>query len=192
MQTDLTDKTAKIVELERRLAELESDGRDDLDAKLNEMSHLLELEKLERANIEAELGSIKQQRDTWNAYFERRKEEEEEGESMVTETAPMKPANTRKSPRKAAIDNKEHMRLMVVEEQFKERVKHCLYLSLLITPVTRYPGILSNRKALRKITGKFFKSFFHRKGFCGKIECPKKFFKAFHFFGGNKYRTKIA
>ena len=38
---------------------LTAEGKEDFEVKLKEMSHLLELEKLERGNIEAELSSIK-------------------------------------------------------------------------------------------------------------------------------------
>ena len=38
---------------------LEAEGKEDFEAKLKEMSHLLELEKLERANVDAELTSLK-------------------------------------------------------------------------------------------------------------------------------------
>lgn len=125
LQSTITEKSNAISVLETRLSSVESDGREDLEAKLKEMSHLLELEKLERANIETELGSIKQQRDTWNAYFERRKEEEEDAvdeDEMDTVDTPANLSGTRKSPRKSVsnIDNKEHMRLMMVETQFKE------------------------------------------------------------------------
>ena len=44
--------------LEQRLEVAEGENHEDLESKLKEMNHLLELEKLERANIEAELGLI--------------------------------------------------------------------------------------------------------------------------------------
>ena len=38
---------------------LEAAGKEDFEAKLKEMSHLLDLEKLERYNVEADLNSLK-------------------------------------------------------------------------------------------------------------------------------------
>jgi len=45
--------------LSEKVEVLEAEGKEDFEAKLKEMSHLLELEKLERANVEAELTSLK-------------------------------------------------------------------------------------------------------------------------------------
>ena len=42
-----------------RVDKLEAEGKEDFEVKLKEMSHLLELEKLERSNIEAELNGLK-------------------------------------------------------------------------------------------------------------------------------------
>ena len=98
----MTDKINTVTILENRLQVLQEDGREDLEIKLKEMSHLLELERLERGNMEAELCSIKQQRDTWNSYFDRRKDEENDYDTIEDETETVTDANigTKKSPRK--------------------------------------------------------------------------------------------
>ena len=108
--------------LQQRLEVAEGENHEDLESKLKEMNHLLELEKLERANIEAELGAIKQQRDTWNAYFERRNEEEGTMEVETVEAGHVIPTNIRKSPRKSmsSVDQKEYIRLVGVEANFKD------------------------------------------------------------------------
>lgn len=57
-QNDLSEKSKQLNMLEQRLEVAEGENHEDLESKLKEMNHLLELEKLERANIEAELGLI--------------------------------------------------------------------------------------------------------------------------------------
>ena len=54
----MSEKSKQLNMLEQRLEVAEGENHEDLESKLKEMNHLLELEKLERANIEAELGSI--------------------------------------------------------------------------------------------------------------------------------------
>ena len=93
MQEIATKYQAENKVLVQRVEQLEADGKEDFEAKLKEMSHLLELEKLERANIEAELNSFRDQRNTWTQYFERQKtqddntDEDEEMETMVHQTS---------------------------------------------------------------------------------------------------------
>ena len=54
----MSEKSKQLNMLEQRLEVAEGENHEDLESKLKEMNHLLELEKLERANIEAELGLI--------------------------------------------------------------------------------------------------------------------------------------
>ena len=59
MQDVITKYQAENKILVHRVEQLTAEGKEDVEARLKEMSHLLELEKLERSNIQAELDSIK-------------------------------------------------------------------------------------------------------------------------------------
>ena len=59
MQDVITKYQAENKILVHRVEQLTAEGKEDVEARLKEMSHLLDLEKLERSNIQAELDSIK-------------------------------------------------------------------------------------------------------------------------------------
>ena len=59
MQDVITKYQAENKVLVERVEILTAEGKEYFEARLKEMSHLLELEKLERGNIDAELQSIK-------------------------------------------------------------------------------------------------------------------------------------
>merc|ERR1711892_885891 len=123
MQETATKYQAENKVLVVRIEQLEADGKEDFEAKLKEMSHLLELEKLERSNIEAELTGFKEQRRTWSAYFERQKEVEntdDTDEEMETMVQTSQNSSHKKSPRKSLSNSEDRIKLGLLEQQMDE------------------------------------------------------------------------
>merc|ERR1711892_343984 len=123
MQETATKYQAENKVLVVRIEQLEADGKEDFEAKLKEMSHLLELEKLKRSNIEAELTGFKEQRRTWSAYFERQKEVEntdDTDEEMETMVQTSQNSSHKKSPRKSLSNSEDRIKLGLLEQQMDE------------------------------------------------------------------------
>ncbi|CBY14543.1 unnamed protein product [Oikopleura dioica] len=142
METELTNKNNELIALQHKYKAFTDMNTEDLETKINQMDHLLALEKIERSNIESELSAIKKQRESWHEYFERRRIEDEENEMQGDET--INDAAVIPSPRKS-LSNAKDKELMVSMQ--RELDQHKLKIEELQKKNTaQYAEILNSAK----------------------------------------------